>query len=352
MTTSIPDSVVSFVKSRFSELRSKIEKVKRGVEREKRYLKKFLERFPFRSHPERIDELKPEDVYNPGLKDYFFYYLEFKLRLLGKIRLGSAIPWEEAAKKIDVFKSLLKKVVDDSLQLHKKIDAEECEALKGWGGDRTIVKKIVSLYYLDDVIPVFSTKVLEDNVSSLNLWEYARSVAKDLFSKPYSELSVGEKFETLNKVLLTLKEAVEELKGIDNPLYMHFLRLLVITPRARPLTSVESNPINIPPLIFEPANEFEVLALFAKYHRELGFPYILKLNPQKFPDAVVIDWKRAQVHIEFELRSSLFIEHRHDPSKVDYIVCWIDDLPENIGLKKKVIELKAKLGGTGGTPSS
>lgn len=349
MGTCIPREAFASVRSKFRELLDELEKERGEIGRARKDLNDFLQRFPFRSNPERIDDLRPEDLYSPGRGDYFFYYVEFRLRPLGRIGLGSAMPWKEAARNIDVFKSLLKKIVDDSIPLHEKIDSEECERLRGWGGDRTIVKKIVSLYYLDDIVPIFLTGMLETIVSSLNLWECVKEVAKR-FGKPYSRLSTGEKFEVLNEVLLSLKRSVDELKGLDNAIYGYFLSIAYCRRRPRPL-EVEHAPANIPPLVFEPANEFEVIALFCRYHLDLGFPYILKLNPQGFPDATVIDMDRNTRTIEFELRSSNFVEHRHDPDKVDYIVCWVDDLPEGNELKKKVIELKSRLKKAGASPS-
>ena len=68
-------------------------------------------------------------------------------------------------------------------------------------------------------------------------------------------------------------------------------------------------------------------------------------SPSEYPDAVLIDEERDVVRAKFEVRASDFHNHRHDPSKVDYIICWEDDLPANDELRGKVriIELKYEL---------
>jgi len=46
------------------------------------------------------------------------------------------------------------------------------------------------------------------------------------------------------------------------------------------------------------------------------------------------------LEIKFEYATSDFKQHGHDPRECDYIVCWIDNLPEDDELKEKVISLK------------
>ena len=45
-----------------------------------------------------------------------------------------------------------------------------------------------------------------------------------------------------------------------------------------------------------------------------------------FPDAVVMDQDGELRRIEFEYRLSNFLQHRHDLSKCDFIICWKDYL--------------------------
>jgi hypothetical protein len=49
-------------------------------------------------------------------------------------------------------------------------------------------------------------------------------------------------------------------------------------------------------------------------------------------------WARAR--IEFEFKASAFREHGHDPSRCDFIVCWIDDWQD---CAIPIIELKARI---------
>lgn len=93
-------------------------------------------------------------------------------------------------------------------------------------------------------------------------------------------------------------------------------------------------------LLFEPVDEMGLVYLFARHHREIGFPFIVKLR-SKYPDVIAIDTKGERKLIELEFRSSSF---NHDPKGCDYIVCWIDDLEDE--LKKKlpqIIDLRKSL---------
>lgn len=93
-------------------------------------------------------------------------------------------------------------------------------------------------------------------------------------------------------------------------------------------------------LLFEPVDEMGVVYLFAKHHRELGFPFIVKLR-SKYPDVIAINTKGETKLIELEFRSSNF---NHAPKGCDYIVCWIDDLEDELKDKlPKIIDLRNSL---------
>ena len=93
-------------------------------------------------------------------------------------------------------------------------------------------------------------------------------------------------------------------------------------------------------LLFEPVDEMGVVYLFAKHHREIGFPFIVKLR-SKYPDVVAIDMKGERKLLELEFRSSNF---NHDPKGCDFIVCWIDDLDAELKKKlPKIIDLSKTL---------
>lgn len=90
-------------------------------------------------------------------------------------------------------------------------------------------------------------------------------------------------------------------------------------------------------LSFEPSNEAGVIFLFGRFFDVLGFSEITDVQ-EPFPDITAIkDGK--EVAIEAEFRSSNFVAHKHDPSAVSFVVCWIDDST----LSVPTIELKTEL---------
>jgi hypothetical protein len=98
--------------------------------------------------------------------------------------------------------------------------------------------------------------------------------------------------------------------------------------------------------MFEPSYELEVQLLFGAlmphiggFLNELGLGSELYVDVSSggFPDCV-LQVNGERVRVEFELYSSNFVDHGHDPEKCDMIVCWIHDwysCPESI----KVLEL-------------
>lgn len=100
-------------------------------------------------------------------------------------------------------------------------------------------------------------------------------------------------------------------------------------------------PIDFRGLRHAPINEQGVVFLFGMVCHDLGLQ--VEAVQSGFPDCVA---KRAidhrgdrwqQVRIEFEYRSSNFVEHGHDPNGCDVIVCWLDDWPD---CPLQVIELR------------
>ena len=80
-------------------------------------LDEFVKLFPFRTNRGRIDSLTPDDIYRQGNKDCFSYWMEYKLKALAHLALHGNLIWENARDNIEVFKSLLKIAVNDSLML-------------------------------------------------------------------------------------------------------------------------------------------------------------------------------------------------------------------------------------------
>lgn len=300
-------------------------KVKRLVENAWSQHKKFLKLYPFRESPENIDLLTQDRIYKSGKEDYFVLWIEQKMKELGHLRIGSSQVWENARNQHDKFKELLRTTVDESLSISQKIDAH-WEDIKWFGGDRHIAKKIIFCYYPDTIIPIFNTEHLEDFAYKLGL-EFKKRALEE-YGKSYDALSIGQKFEVLNNIFSQLKNKHLEFNKWDNSFFARFLyetfppQKLSTEPRLkRPLHSLG--------ILFEPEYEQEVLYLFSVFHRELGFPYVIKIQSHEFPDAIVMNKNKETKRIEFEVRASDFIAHGHDKMGCDYIICWENDLEEN-----------------------
>ena len=201
-------------------LKSEVEIFQKDFEKEYDDMKKdfqdFLNLYPFKDHPERIDSLDPEDIFNPG-NPSFLYYIEHRLRDFGNIRVGQSNFAYNARDQIDDFKMLLKTVIDDSISIADKVDAP-WDKIKYWGGDRHIAKKIIFCYNTDKVMPIYNTSDLEEYAALIN--ENFDSQENN-FGKDYDDLTLGERFEYLNKVILKFK--TENIPDMDNVSFMHFL---------------------------------------------------------------------------------------------------------------------------------
>ena len=75
-----------------------------------------------------------------------------------------------------------------------------------------------------------------------------------------------------------------------------------------------------------PQNELGVIVVFAQEVREIGVEF--DSIQSAFPDAIVFK-DGVNYRIEFELKSSHFLQHGHDPRKCDLIICWEDDDRDN-----------------------
>lgn len=297
--------------------------------------KEFLRLFPFREHPEEIDLLTPERIYNPGSgTDFFLGWVEFKLKDLGHIRVGSALYAENARDNPEKFKELLRTTVNDSLTIAQRIDSH-WEDIKGFGGDKTIAKKIIFCYYPEKILPMFKTEDLEHFANQLQI-DFKKGVYES-FGKSYEMLSIGQKIEHLNSLLLRFRDKETEIKKWDNLLFARFL-YDIFPPQRIQAPSEIVEPLHPLGLLFEPEYEQEVVYLFSVFHRELGFPYIIKIR-NEFPDAIVMDKKKNVKRLEFEVRASDFIQHKHDKKGCDIIICWENDLESNEDLPS-IISLK------------
>lgn len=303
------------------ELEQNSEAIRR-IEEGKQQLKIFLEKYPFREKPELIDSLTPERIYNPGSEDYFFLWIEHKTRSLGAIFVYGGIVYPNAVERIDQFKQLLKVLINENKTIREKIDYD-C-GIKGFGGDKLIAKKILYCYFSDELLPIFKTEHLEYFCKKLNI-DYEREAAI-IYSKPYEDLTDGEKYELLNNVLLKFKN--QHFPTWDNPLFTRLLyEALWKEEETKIISAKPLQPLHKIGLLFEPQTEQEVVYLFSQLHRELGFLYIIKFQ-ETFPDVIVLDKNREPKRIEIEKFASDFINHKHAPEGCDFIICWENDLTE------------------------
>jgi hypothetical protein len=126
---------------------------------------------------------------------------------------------------------------------------------------------------------------------------------------------------------------------------------LVIPKTHKPRTDVSPKPIvfvgeplGFRGLQYAPVNEQGVVYLFGIVSRELGF--LVESVRIAFPDCEgkrclnPAQTKWQHVRIEFEYRSSNFLEHGHNPDGCDLIVCWLHDWEE---CPVEVLELKSAL---------
>jgi len=78
------------------------------------------------------------------------------------------------------------------------------------------------------------------------------------------------------------------------------------------------------------------------YRPALGFPYVKPIRDD-YPDAVVLDNDGNDKKVEFEHGSSNFVEHHHDLSECDFIICreheWTD-MPRELENRITIIPLK------------
>lgn len=105
--------------------------------------------------------------------------------------------------------------------------------------------------------------------------------------------------------------------------------------------------INVPDdfrgLIYEPFSEQEVIVLFFMIQPYLRLELCFDEIRTDFPDCIA--WRRTKkgwktLRVEFEHLSHNFLEHGHDVSKCDLIICWEHNWPncplEIIELKKEI----------------
>lgn len=189
---------------------------------------KFLKRFPLRNNSSAIDKLSKDDIYPlkediRNNKDYFFYRLEHPTKALGKYGIYRNQAYENVIAKFDMFKKSLKIALDDKTPLSSKID-EKWGDIPGLGGDRQIIKKIIFMYYSDEIVPIFSSAMARFILIYMGIGDNELDkFSLAYFKKKYNDLSVGEEFELLNSILLEIKDRISRTKTWNNAYYMRFL---------------------------------------------------------------------------------------------------------------------------------
>lgn len=99
-------------------------------------------------------------------------------------------------------------------------------------------------------------------------------------------------------------------------------------------------------IVYEPINEQGVILLFAALCHDLGF--MIEGIRSSFPDALLRRKNSKGTWIscrtEFEFKSSLFRQHKHNPKQCDLVICWEHDWKECpvevISLKERIKEFK------------
>ncbi|MGY5872512.1 MAG: hypothetical protein RTV72_09720 [Candidatus Thorarchaeota archaeon] len=273
--------------------------------------------YPFKSSPNSIEALTSKKLYHPPSKpDYFFYWVEHGLKELGKISVASAATWTNAGKKIDIFKQLLHDAMNPDLTLAEKIDLNWAD-IPNFGGERLVAKKIISMYH-DNILPIFKTDHLEGI--------YDKLIGNDKLPRGYRKLTLGEKFQLLSDGILHVKNSHKITKPWSPVYFMRFL--YEHYPPWREERIQEPIPVDrLRPfgLLNVPSNEQEVVFLFAQLYQKLGIGSITKVQT-KYPDVQAMDKKGNVLKIELELLASNFLDHDHDPTKCEWVVCWEDDL--------------------------
>lgn len=277
----------------------------------------FRKKFPFHINPLSIDELTPDELYNPhtGAPDHFFYWVETKLRSLGGMSPGTATGYKNAKSQIGFFKGLLHQTFSSDMTLGQRVDLP-WEEIRGLGTDKNVVKKIIAMYF-DDVLPIFQTTHL--------VHFYVRTVGARMIPPAFDRMTVGEKYQFLTDGIVGKKNENEITAEWSSPYFVRFLYdAYPMTHDAPDQPAVPVSRLHEVGLLDHPTSEQEVLFLFSKLHISLGYPRIVKVQ-RGFPDVQAIDVNNDTVRIELETLATNFIGHGHDPGGCDVVVCWEDD---------------------------
>lgn len=203
-------------------------------------IREFVGKYPYKEKPELLRAMTPDDLFDGSANDRFFNWLEDRTDSVGSVFTHGVGVYPEAVKRFSFFKVILTVLVSDK-SVSFKID-QNWGIIPGFGGEKLIAKKLLSLYYSDFIMPVYKTEDLER--FSFNLGINYRSKANQHFRKDYTTLTTGQKFELLNIGLLEFKKA--HLDGWTNTMFAHFLEQGELPPGTEPEEAAE--PVKQPEL--------------------------------------------------------------------------------------------------------
>ncbi len=182
-------------------------------------ISEFVGRYPYKERADLLRAMTPDDLFEGAADDRFFNWLQDRTSSVGAVQPMSPAIFQEAVRRFDFFKVLLTVLVSDKKSISSKID-QNWGVIPGFGGEKEIAKKLLSLYYSDFVIPIFRAEEMERYSTALGMDYMDRSIQH--FRKEYSLLTEGQKFELLNLALTEFRK--NNLAEWTNTLFASFLR--------------------------------------------------------------------------------------------------------------------------------
>jgi KaiC/GvpD/RAD55 family RecA-like ATPase/TolA-binding protein len=241
--------------------------IQENIERDKiatGQIRDFLARYPFKEKPELLRTVAPNDLYDRTADDRFFNWLTERTDSIGETYAYEKAIFPEAVRRFDFLKVLLTVLVSDRKSVSFKID-QNWGVIPGFGGDKLIAKKLLSIYYWERVIPVFRTQDLEQVSSQLGI--PFRNSALQKYRKDYSLLSVGQKFELLNSGLMDFKSSY--LEKLTNTMFASFLCSELLPSPSAPKASPAPVPAPAAEEAAGPKTDDEVARLKQDYEARL-----------------------------------------------------------------------------------
>jgi hypothetical protein len=228
--------------------------------------------------------------------------------------------------------------------------------LGNWN-DALIAAGLEPLTEEDKSIEIKDRLTIEDNVllvELLKLFYKNGKITYDIINrdneystKPYTkrwgsiQMALDEAIKRANEGIIDIKDDEINIE-IDDYKKIRYENGFI--KNKKKTKEIFGQPIDFRGLRFAPINEQGVVYLFGMISSEIGF-YIESIRTG-FPDC---EGKRCfdkknnlweHVKIEFEFKSSNFIQHGHNPDECDVIVCWQNDWND---CPIEVIELKEEI---------